>query len=74
MAIIETKADEFMNLIYDRRELTSKEISRILQVDEAYVRKLAYLFQKRKMIDLKTSLTTLTITIIDQPTNEKNNY
>lgn len=72
MAIIETKADEFMNLVYDKRELTSKEASRLLEVDEPYVRKLAYIFQKRKMIDLKTSITALTIILRDQTSDEQN--
>lgn len=64
MAIIETKADEFMSLIYEQKELTSKEVATHLGVSEAYVRKLAYLFQKRKMIDLKTSLSALKIIYI----------
>lgn len=65
MAIVETKVDEFMNLIYERKQITSKEAAKILEVEEAYVRKLAYLFQKRKMIDLKTTLTSLTINLIE---------
>lgn len=65
MAIIETKVDEFMNLVYERKQITSKEAAKILEVDESYIRKLAYLFQKRKVIDLKTSLTTLTIVLVE---------
>ncbi|MFP4567375.1 MAG: hypothetical protein ACLFN8_00370 [Candidatus Woesearchaeota archaeon] len=65
MAIIETKADEFMNLVYNKKNITTKEAAKLLQVEETYVRKLAYLFQKRKMIDLKTTFTTLTITLRD---------
>ena len=61
MAIVETKVDEFMNLVYDRKQITTKEAAKLLGVEEHYVRKLAYLFQKRKIIDLKTSLTRLTI-------------
>jgi transcription initiation factor IIE alpha subunit len=65
MAIIETKADEFMNLIYEKKQMTSKEAAKHLGIDEEYVRKLAYLFQKRKIIDLKTSLMSLTITLLE---------
>ena len=65
MAIIETKVDDFMNLVYERKQITSKEAAKILEVDESYVRKLAYLFQKRKVIDLKTSLTSLTIVLVE---------
>jgi len=65
MAIIETKVDKFVNLIYEKKQITSKEMAKLLEVNESYVRKLAYIFQKRKMIDLKTSLVSLTITLID---------
>ena len=65
MAVIETKADEFMNLMYVRKELTSKDVAKELGVDEEYVRKLAYLFQKRKMVDLKTSMTSLKIMLVE---------
>jgi transcription initiation factor IIE alpha subunit len=65
MAIIETKVDEFMNLIYEKKQITSNEAAKILEVDESYIRKLAYLFQKRKVIDLKTSLTSLTIVLVE---------
>lgn len=65
MAVIETKADEFMNLIYERKEITSKEVAKELNVEEEYVRKLAYIFQKRKLIDLKASMSSLKITIVE---------
>lgn len=65
MAIIETKADEFMNLVYEKKELTSKEAAKELNVDEAYIRKLAYVFQKRRLIDLKASMTSLKITLVE---------
>ncbi len=66
MAVIETKADEFMNLVYEKKELTSKEAATELGVDEVYVRKLAYVFQKRKLIDLKTSMTSLKIILVEK--------
>ena len=62
MAIIETKADELMDVIYKRKSITTKAAAKLMNVDETYVRRLAYVMQKHELINL--SATSLSLTMI----------
>ncbi len=64
MAIIETKADELMALIDEKKNISTKDAANELGVDEKYVRKLAYILQKNKLIDLKAS--SFAVNMIDR--------
>ncbi len=55
MAIIETKVDELLALVDDKGSISTVDAAKELGVDEKYVRKIAYVLQKHKLIDLKAS-------------------
>lgn len=67
MTIIETKADALMNLVRKEKSIKAKKAAEKLDVEKAYVRKLAYVLHKRGMLDLKTNY--LTLTLIDKDEN-----
>lgn len=59
MTIIETKADKLMFLVRKEGKITAKKAAEALEVEKAYVRKLAYALHKRGLLDLKTNYLTL---------------
>lgn len=59
MTIIETKADKLMYLVRKEGRITAKKAGETLEVDKAYIRKLAYALHKRGIIDLQTNYLTL---------------
>lgn len=59
MAIIETKVDLLMGLIDKHKSLSTKQAAKELEVDEPYVRRLAIVMQKNKLIDIKASAFTM---------------
>ena len=61
MGVIETKADLLMALIYDRKTITTKEAATELQLDEAYIRRVAYVLEKNGLISLKATSFSLTL-------------
>ena len=61
MSVIETKADELISLVRKKGQVSAKEAAKAINVSEAYVHKLAYVFQKRKLVDLKASAFSLAI-------------
>ena len=61
MTVIETKADELMVLIDEKHKLTTKEASTIMNVPEAYIRKLAIALERNKLIALDASAFSLTM-------------
>jgi predicted ArsR family transcriptional regulator len=61
MTIIETKADGLMAVIDKRKSVTVKDAAADLGVTEDYVRRLAVVLQKNKLIELEASMFTLTL-------------
>lgn len=59
MAIIETKVDLLMELIDKHKSLSTKQAAKELEVDEPYVRRLAIVMQKNKLINIKASAFTM---------------
>ncbi len=52
MAIIETKADELMSLVSERKKISSTDAAKDLGAEEPYIRKLALILHKRNMVDI----------------------
>jgi len=61
MAIIETKADQLMAAIDKHKSITTAEAAKELSLTEPYVRRLATVLQKNKLIDLKANAFTVTM-------------
>lgn len=61
MAIIETKADQLMALIDNQRTLSAKNAAKEMGVTEEYIRRVAEVLQRNKLIDLKVTAFSFTI-------------
>ena len=61
MAIIETKADQLMQLIDRQRSITAKVAAKEMGVTEEYIRKVADVLQRNNLIELKVTAFSLTM-------------
>lgn len=61
MAIIETKADQLIAIIDQQKTLTAKEAAKTMNVTEDYVRRIAEILQRNKLINLKVNAFSMTM-------------
>lgn len=61
MAVIETKADQLIALLDHRKTITAKEAATELGVTEGYVRTLANVLHKNKLLGISAGAFSLTL-------------
>ena len=61
MAIIETKADQLMAVIDKQQTITAKAAAKEMGVTEDYIRRIAEVLQRNKLINLKVTAFSLTM-------------
>ena len=66
MTIIETKADQLMELVDQQKIITAKAAAKTLGVNEDYIRKIAEVLHREQLIDLDITAFSFTMkTLLD---------